>query len=579
MRSSLIRGAAISWLAMLAANCAERRPAEPIVAPSAERAPSPPPHAAQADLTLSILGLNDLHGRLRALPAFVGYVTNLRRARAADGGAVALVDAGDMFQGTLESNLTEGASVISAYRVLGMTVATLGNHEFDFGPVGDTSLGDPQGAIRQRIAEAAFPILSANLVLRGSHDLPNWDKLRRSAIVTVGAVRVGFVGLLTRETPSIVNASCFVGLDVDELAPALEREARALRGAGAEVVVGVAHAGADCGDYHDPNDLSSCTSDAEIFEVARAMPSGLVDAIFAGHSHAGVAQIVNGIPIAEAFARGRAFSRIDLRLDGATHHVLSRQVFPPRDLCPKLADGGDCPLRDYEGQATVEDPQLIAAIAPALERVEARRKVQLGSSLTEPFLGAHDRESPLGNLFVDLIREAVPGADVAILNGGSLRADLPAGPLDYGALYEAMPFDNALATVRMTGAELKRVLTEHLSHDAHGFVSLSGLRVDARCGHSGLEVTLRRPSGKLVSDQETLLLATSDYLANGGDNLFSALKLAPDRIRIEPGSSFRDALAGSVSHHPQLSPRDPARFNPKNPRLSTSTPRPVQCLH
>ena len=151
---------------------------------------------------LSLLGLNDLHGRLRALPVFAGYANNLRRARAKDGGAVALVDAGDMFQGTLESNLTEGASVIAAYRVLGMTVATLGNHEFDFGPLASGNGNDPQGAIRARIREASFPILSANLVTRGSHASPAWDKLRRSVLVNVGGVRVGFVGLLTHETPS-----------------------------------------------------------------------------------------------------------------------------------------------------------------------------------------------------------------------------------------------------------------------------------------------------------------------------------------------------------------------------------------
>jgi 2',3'-cyclic-nucleotide 2'-phosphodiesterase (5'-nucleotidase family) len=569
-----------AWLlAAFSAGCAGRAAPEPIVEASAEHAPSPPPRAALPDLTLSFLGLNDLHGRLRALPGFAGYATNLRRVRAADGGAVALVDAGDMFQGTLESNLTEGASVISAYRVLGMTVATLGNHEFDFGPVGDTAVGDPQGAIRARIREAAFPILSANLVVRGTHDPPSWEKLQRSALINVGGVRVGFVGLLTRETPSIVTAAWFAGLDVDELAPALQREGQALRAAGAEVVIGVAHAGADCKDFSDPNDLSSCAPDAEIFEVARALPQGMVDAIFAGHSHAGVAHVVNGIPIAEAFAYGRAFSRVDLRLDGATHQVLSRQVFPPHELCPKLADGGDCPLRDYEGQATIEDPQLLAAIAPAFEKVEARRKVPLGSTLLEAFHGEHAEESPLGNLFADLIRESVPGADVAILNGGSLRADLPAGPLDYGQLYEAMPFDNSLARVRVTGAELKRVLFEHLSHDAHGFVSLSGLRVSARCGHSGLEIALRRSNGKPVSDRETLLIATSNYLANGGDSLFSPLKLTSDRIQIDEGSSFRDALASALSRHPRLSPQDPALFNPKNPRLSLSTPRPLLCPH
>ena len=225
-----------AWLlAALSAACAGRAAPQPVVQATAAHAPSPPPRAAQPDVTLSFLGLNDLHGRLRALPGFAGYATNLRRLRAADGGAVALVDAGDMFQGTLESNLTEGASVISAYRVLGMTAAALGNHEFDYGPVGDSIVGDPQGAIRARIREATFPIrCSANLVVRGTHDSPSWEKLQRSAADQRGRRARGLRrALLTRATPSIVTAAWFAGLDVDELAPALQREAQALRAAGA----------------------------------------------------------------------------------------------------------------------------------------------------------------------------------------------------------------------------------------------------------------------------------------------------------------------------------------------------------
>jgi 2',3'-cyclic-nucleotide 2'-phosphodiesterase (5'-nucleotidase family) len=566
----------VAWLFGLASASCAPRPA-PVVTPAEEHAPSPPAHAAQADLTLSFLGLNDLHGRLRALPGFAGYATNLRRARAADGGAVALVDAGDMFQGTLESNLTEGKSVLQAYRVLGMTVAALGNHEFDFGPEGDTEIGDPQGAIRARIREASFPILSANLVQLGTHDAPNWEKLKRSALLDIGGVRVGFVGLLTRETPSIVRAAWFAGLGVDELAPALEREARALRAAGAQVVVAVAHAGADCKDTSVPTDLSSCVPEAEIFDVARALPPGMVDAIFGGHSHAAVAQIVNGIPIAEAYARGRAFSRIDLQLDGSSHRVLTSHVFPPHDLCPKLADGGDCPLSDYEGQAVVEDPAILTAIAPALAEADRVRKTPLGVTISAPIRGEHGRESPLGNLFADLLREAVKGADGSIINGGTLRGDLPAGALDYGQLFEAMPFDNLVATIRVTGAQLKSLLVRHLSRDAHGIVSVSGFRINARCGRAGIVLQLTRDNGRAVSDRETLVLATSDYIATGGDDLVSALQLTPDRIQIEPSVLFRDALVRSLKRHPQLSPSDPALFAPEKPRLTLSSPRPITC--
>src|SRR6478609_5052399 len=239
----------LAWLAAaLCASCAEPpAPSAHVPAPVPSAKPASPATPPPAPFVLSFMGLNDLHGRLRALPAFAGYVNNVRRARAKDGGAVALLDAGDMFQGTLESNLTAGASVIEAYRVLGMTVATLGNHEFDFGPV--PGADDPQGAIRARISEAPFPILSANLVVLGSHTSPAWDKLRRSVLLNVGGVRVGFVGLLTRETPSIVLSAWFAGLDVTPLAPALAEEAQNLRAQGAEIVIGIAHAGADCKDF------------------------------------------------------------------------------------------------------------------------------------------------------------------------------------------------------------------------------------------------------------------------------------------------------------------------------------------
>src|SRR4051794_22000066 len=168
--------------ALLCAACAEPPPPAARIPPATGSSVRTPAAAVPvpAPFVLSLLGLNDLHGRLRALPAFVGYANNLRQARAKDGGAVVLIDAGDMFQGTLESNLSQGASVLAAYRVLGMTVATLGNHEFDFGPLSGSD--DPQGAIRARISEASFPILSANLVTRKSHDTPSWDKLRRSVL-------------------------------------------------------------------------------------------------------------------------------------------------------------------------------------------------------------------------------------------------------------------------------------------------------------------------------------------------------------------------------------------------------------
>src|SRR6185312_14740927 len=111
------------------------------------------------------------------LPLFGGYLENVRAARAADGGAVLLLDAGDIFQGTLESNATEGAAMVRAYESLGYDAVTLGNHEFDFGPVGPKPVpegpdDDPLGALKARVEQAKFSFLNANLQRQDGKPLP-----------------------------------------------------------------------------------------------------------------------------------------------------------------------------------------------------------------------------------------------------------------------------------------------------------------------------------------------------------------------------------------------------------------------
>src|SRR5450432_1788836 len=134
--------------------------------------PAARPHVsrpARGAVTITILGTSDTHGALDRLPILAGFVDNVRAARKADGGAVVLVDAGDLFQGTLESNLAEGAPVIAAFNAIGYDAVAIGNHEFDFGPVGPAVTpqapgDDARGALKARAAQAHFPLLDANLL-------------------------------------------------------------------------------------------------------------------------------------------------------------------------------------------------------------------------------------------------------------------------------------------------------------------------------------------------------------------------------------------------------------------------------
>ena len=198
-----------------------------------------------------------------------GYVKNLRAARARDGGAVLLIDAGDMFQGTLESNIGEGAAVVAAYNALGYTAAAIGNHEFDFGPVGKAATpraptDDPRGALRARAAEARFPFLAANLIETASGAPPAWTNVRPTTLVDVAGLKVGIVGVMTLEALTATIAGNVGGLSVAPLVDTIRTQATALRAQGADVVIVTAHAGGRCTAVDRPDDLSSCNPDAEI---------------------------------------------------------------------------------------------------------------------------------------------------------------------------------------------------------------------------------------------------------------------------------------------------------------------------
>jgi 5'-nucleotidase len=540
--------------------------------------PAAPAPGAPARVTLSVVGTNDLHGRIEALPQLGGYLANLRRARARDGGDVVLLDAGDMFQGTLPSNANEGAAVVAAYNVLGYTAAALGNHEFDFGPIGPAATAkkpgeDPRGALRARAKEARFPFLDANLVETARGAPPAWTNIVPQTLIDVAGIKVGIVGVTTASTPRTTLAANFAGLEVKPLAPTLATAAADLHRRGATVVLAVAHAGGVCKRFDAPEHFESCEPDGEIFQVARELSAsgGGLDAIVAGHTHEGIAHRVSGIPIVEAFANGRDFSRIDLTIDRSSGRAVDAKIFPPQKICTP----DRCAAETYEGAPVVPDAAVAAAIAPALEAARAQRDEKLGPEPAAPIPRAHKVPSPLGNLFADLMRAARPAADVAIINGGSLRVDLPAGPLTYGHLYESLPFDNRFAMIPMTGADLADVVARNLGRD-NGIISLSGIRAEARCKDGELAVSLFHTNGRPIAASSHLKVLTSDFLATGGDGLFSDDD--KQRAKLDDGPPIRDEMAALLRKRTTpLAADDPALFDPAHPRLAYPGARPVHC--
>jgi 5'-nucleotidase len=538
------------------------------------------PARPRGPVTLTILGTNDRHGALELLPILAGYVDNVRAARAADGGAVLLLDGGDLFQGTLESNLAEGAPVVAAMNALGYAATAVGNHEFDFGPVGPAIVAqapgdDPRGALKARIAEARFPFLAANLLDQATGQHVDW--VPSSTMVETAGVKVGIVGALTEATAVTTMPANFKGLAMAPAAAAITAEARRLRAAGATVVVVVAHLGGKCTKLSDPDDLSSCDPSEEIMKVAPAIPPGLVDVIVAGHTHAAMAHRIAGIAIIEAYSSGRAFGRVDLSV-GPGGVVAGVRIHPPRDLCPgaggKPVAAAACAPGDYEGRPVVASPAMAQVVAPALERARQQREEPVGVELETAIPRQYDLESAEGNLFADLLLAARPGADVGLVNGGSLRAELPAGRLTFGAFYQAMPFDNRLAVVHMRGKDLRTAVAANLESSA-GILSLGGATAAAACRGDRLVVELRDRAGKPIDDDRPLAVVTSDFLASGGDGVIGRLHL-PDGATQVAEVLVRDAMLQALrAQRGPISARE--LLDPARPRIAYPGKRPVRC--
>ncbi len=549
-----------------------------------------PACAGPATATLSLVGTNDLHGAFAesegrgGLALLDGYLTNLRTAREKDGGAVLLLDAGDLFQGALESNLNEGAAVIDAYNALGYAAATIGNHEFDYGPEGDAAVprspsDDPRGALKARLQQAQFPWLAANLLDAATSKPAAWPNVTPSTTLTVNGLRIGIVGLLTEPALALTAAANVAGLAMAPLAQTLETEALALRQRGATIVIALAHAGGKCTETLNPQDLGSCESNAEIFELARRLPTGLVDAIVAGHRHDAIAHEVNGVPIIQSYARGRAFGRIDFIVDRATGRVQAHRIFQPQDLCERVATGAagcaapgvaNAAPAQYEGQAVTPSARIAALLQPAIDAANQLKSRPLGAAITATLSYSDAVESPVGDLQADWMRAIVPGADAALANSAGLRANLNEGPLTFGRLYDLLPFDNQRVTIALTGAQLRTVVAANLKVRG-SMVVLSGIRAMATCAGDDLSVTLHRESGRPVADADLLKVVTTDFLATGGDGFLTPVM--PVRV-IEQGQVLRDELATTIAR--LRGPWGAERLT-LPPRVTHPGARPVTC--
>lgn len=514
-------------------------------APPAVHAPAPAPEPPRC---LSIVAWNDLHGQLSPdepmmdtgrVPAggVVALADQLAAVRAS-ADAVVVLDAGDLFTGPMASSMAEGAPVIQAENLLGVDAATLGNHDFDFGPVGyervtaPTGVGDeagaagPRGALLARMAEAKFPFVSANIHKKGGAPT-GWPNLRASVIVERGGYKVGVVGYTTLDTPATTLKANVSDLDFATGAAAnVAEEIRALRAAGASPVVLLAHAGID-------GDMPASLADdrphtGELATLTSSLGADKPDLILAGHRHAWLLGRLSGVPVVSADQHGVG---------------LSRARFCGSPASPQLA-GVELRAALAVGSPSSELGSKVAAMVTPWEqkvKVIADAPVTTLSRVCEP-------KGPSGTALADQMAHAIAehASDasappkgtpvVGLVNVGGLRAPIGPGPARFRDVFTVSPFENTVAVCGTTRAGLSRVFENALQRQKAPDrfpLGVWGAKLRVRREANGTSRLVSAEVEGLPRDAKgdaPVWLAVSDFVLWGGDDLLEGVTCAPRSV-------------------------------------------------
>lgn len=435
-------------------------------------------------------------------PALAAWIGRLRDENPE---GTVLLDGGDCFQGTMISNLQFGRPVVEQMNALGYAGMAVGNHEFDWSA--DT--------LERRVRAMEFAALAANMKGRRGGRIPAWA--RADTLFERRGVRVGVLGLAYRNTPSVTLARHVAHLRFEDDSAAAARAVPRLRREGAALVVGVGHVPARA-------DSAGRAVGEDLPRLARGVKG--VDAWFGGHSHNRVDDVVNGVPVMIAGSHGQVVAVCDLAFDPVRGRVAeSRQR-----LQPVWTD------------EVRPDPAWTARVERWNRDVALEAAVPVGRN-ARALTRSRGGESGVGNLVSDAMREAA-GVDVAFQNSGGLRADLDAGEITRGDVYEVMPFDNTIVTMELTGAEVRRVLEEGLRGGR--VTQVSGLRYafDARRPPMDRVTELTRADGTPLAAEAVVRVACNDFMATGGDDYAT---LRAGRRAVDGGALVRSALEAYVA--------------------------------
>ena len=463
-----------------------------------------------------ILHTNDVHGSIE----LYAKVAAMKGDYEAQGAQVILADAGDYSQGTVYVSVNKGKDAVTMMNAAGYDVATIGNHEFDYG----------YAQLKSNLDSAVFKVVCANVLQDGSPVFDAYTKISK------GGVQVAFVGLETPEAQTKANPALIQGLTFlagDEMYAAVQTQVDAARTDGADIVIVLTHLGVDSSS--EPN------TSYDLYKKVNG-----IDFIIDGHSHTVMTKGPKGEPIQST---GTALNNIGvITIDNATKKIESNELIPIWHT--EEVDGKEVPVYDY----TKSDETVANAAKAIIDPIDADYDQKFAESAVDlngaKAPGNRTEETNLGDLITDAMMWAIktkaPGVDmnnaVAITNGGGIRAAIAKGDITKKDVNTVLPFGNTLAVVYVKGSELLEALevsTYCTPKSLGGFPQFAGMEVELNtaCEYDANDttypgstyfgpksinrITIKTVNGKAFDKDATYAVITNDFLAAGGDTYYA----------------------------------------------------------
>lgn len=466
--------------------------------------------------SVTILHFNDFHGHVLTPEAedatggiarIAAAIEQIRAENAQAGATTIVLIAGDVLQGTPLSTIFHGEADIKALNVIGIDAMALGNHEFDYG----------MPNLHRLVEMAEFPMLAANIRRKSDGTLVFPGTARFMA----GDEMIVVIGLVTPETRVTTMPSNVANIDFEDPAEVASQLAERITRNADRLVVALTHLG-----------------HAEDIELAQAVPE--LDVVVGGHSHTKVEEAVEagGALVVQAGAHGNYLGRLDLLVENGS--VLEHSY----RLIPIDASVGE----SAEVAAVVEVYRTM--MDDAIKQVVGHAEVDLDGTRDH----VRSRETNLGNLVADAMR-LVTGAPIALQNAGGIRASIAAGEITIEDIMQVEPFGNEVATVELTGAQLREILQRSISAEKPfgGFLQVSGITVVA----DGGTITQIMVEDRPLVEGETYLVATNAFLLEGGDGYET---FTQGRNPYYVGTRLDTAIVQYLTEHGSVAPHIEGRI-------------------